>query len=494
MVGSTDGRRKPVWIASAGYICLGAGSLFVGGCTINSHEYIAATKKDSPRADAQIPKAVSAGTLKKNAGTASNQLASTEPAGKVRISDLNQETRAQMVSQIAARKVEPTAATGAGSKVVAPENQPAEDRSAPATDERGLETGKPPKAKQAQKPATAGSTKKRPAGSAAADASVMARPTAKRVTKSTAQERAGAKSSKREPQSGDAGKGVASNHERRRADVLMERAHSMLDSGYREEALRLASVAAELEKSQQAVYWRGEERPSKFIVLLQNSTTDGARPVNTGKAAESVIAKRPAQPAVQPPQIAGADQSAEPRATREIVQANTGRMLASADPFVSESSILTGRGTSQSATGGPALDAPARTETARSPVTTVGIEDVEEPAPAPEAGPVQGPLLADAPVAPAAAAASLELDAADSDAPATSQAPASQLTIASLLGLIAGVAGMFGLGWWRRQERRHYAAAKKTTISIHDPGFTRKKETVIGIHDPGDELPAKRAA
>ena len=48
----------------------------------------------------------------------------------------------------------------------------------------------------------------------------------------------------------------------------------------------------------------------------------------------------------------------------------------------------------------------------------------------------------------------------EADAPAVSPHNRSQLTIASLIGLVAGVAGMVGLGWWRRQERRHYAGGK----------------------------------
>src|SRR5262249_54463406 len=70
---------------------------------------------------------------------------------------------------------------------------------------------------------------------------------------------------------------AASNHERRRADRLMQRAYAMYPSGYREEALRLASVAAELEHSQLAVYRRGEERPSDFVEFLL-LTSRGNRP------------------------------------------------------------------------------------------------------------------------------------------------------------------------------------------------------------------------
>ena len=60
----------------------------------------------------------------------------------------------------------------------------------------------------------------------------------------------------------------------------MQRAYAMYASGYREEALRLASVAAELEYSQLAVYKRGEERPSDFVEFLL-LTSKANRPYST---------------------------------------------------------------------------------------------------------------------------------------------------------------------------------------------------------------------
>ncbi len=48
----------------------------------------------------------------------------------------------------------------------------------------------------------------------------------------------------------------------------------------------------------------------------------------------------------------------------------------------------------------------------------------------------------------------------ESEAPGLIPARTTQLTIASLVGLITGIAGMFGLSWWRHQEQRHYAAGK----------------------------------
>jgi hypothetical protein len=67
-----------------------------------------------------------------------------------------------------------------------------------------------------------------------------------------------------------------------------------------------------------------------------------------------------------------------------------------------------------------------------------------------------------APLASAADAAEItEVESsADADAPLPLANHTSQLTIASLVGLLTGVAGMIGLGWWRRQEREHYAAGK----------------------------------
>jgi hypothetical protein len=44
--------------------------------------------------------------------------------------------------------------------------------------------------------------------------------------------------------------------------------------------------------------------------------------------------------------------------------------------------------------------------------------------------------------------------------PAAATSSTSQVTIASIVGLLTGIAGMFGLAWWRRQERQHYAGGK----------------------------------
>src|SRR5262249_6936634 len=49
---------------------------------------------------------------------------------------------------------------------------------------------------------------------------------------------------------------------------------------------------------------------------------------------------------------------------------------------------------------------------------------------------------------------------ADSETTAAAPARTSQLTIGALIGLLAGIAGMLGLSWWRRKERQHYAAEK----------------------------------
>ena len=68
---------------------------------------------------------------------------------------------------------------------------------------------------------------------------------------------------------------------------------------------------------------------------------------------------------------------------------------------------------------------------------------------------------------------------AEADAPAPAPSRTSQLTLASLIGLLTGVIGMCGLGWWRRQEREHYAA---------------KKDLGLRIQDSEEPMPARRAA
>jgi hypothetical protein len=107
----------------------------------------------------------------------------------------------------------------------------------------------------------------------------------------------------------------------------------------------------------------------------------------------------------------------------------------------------------------PNVDAPAA-DANSSANDTDKVSDKAAP-PVPATAPAEKPAQA-----PSTAFVALDESPAEAEVFAESEAPnqipgsTTQLTIASLVGLVIGVAGMFGLSWWRRQEQRHYAAGK----------------------------------
>jgi hypothetical protein len=277
-----------------------------------------------------------------------------------------------------------------------------------------------------------------------------------------------------QPENG--GDTAASIHERKRADRLMQRAYAMYESGYREEALRLASVAAELENSQLAVYKRGEERPSDFVEFLltasnRNSaaTTETAPPAPaaaTGSTAERIIAARNRQNAAGNllsasgtscpqgardlnPTLAGApsftrDDGSAPSAVANPGQVDVPVAKSCRNPDVS---VVTAEGNGTNA---------GEAATAGDSRTIVTADRIDEPETASLAP--QETQFASAPAVPVTEESE---PLAETESPAAATTPStSQVTIASIVGLLTGIAGMFGLAWWRRQERQHYAGGK----------------------------------
>jgi hypothetical protein len=288
-----------------------------------------------------------------------------------------------------------------------------------------------------------------------------------------------------------------SAHERRRADQLMQRAYAMYRSGYPEEALRLASVAVELEKSQQATYKRGEERPSDFITWLQSgeSASIPTAPIITPEP-------RLEKPAVEP----GSDELDESDSGVETVKrgrpgnntrSSTNRGLPiAAKKNPAQEPVNVARSNAGITLGVP--DAPAfpaaaahdRKATANSgqlevpPLPTPRIAEVSASTIAPQGPAVDAQTVTDAshsvasaetpkvgethlvlrpaaPVPPPVDDAREDAETiAETEISALSPVHSSQITIVSLIGLIAGVAGMFGLSWWRIQESRHFATGK----------------------------------
>jgi hypothetical protein len=246
--------------------------------------------------------------------------------------------------------------------------------------------------------------------------------------------------------------------DRRRANVLMERAHAMYDSGYREEALRLASVAAEIEKSRKAVYNQGEVRPSDFIAWMQtsepgraaaaalppeNSTTSDQQPGNAvpeadgdvAQAAVTVVARRPPKRFVR----TGRTDRSGVLPSQAGVDSQSNAVLSNREcpPISDEATAAESESTSSKSENALAL----------------AMDDTAPPPPADE-------VADNHQTATAASENESFLDSepfAESELTSAARYQPTQLTILGIIGLITGLAGMIGLKWWQVQERRYYA-------------------------------------
>jgi hypothetical protein len=499
MIESTGRRWKLGIIAGAGLACLGAGPLFISGCSTAT----VSESRTTGKSNQQVAKAKKPASGK----TASKQVVAKGAPGKVKISDLNDQQRDYMAGQVAQNKAAQNKALASARSAAS-----AADPSASGTVASNIAKRAPAVQQRQTAPRTSTSTpqtvaQRRPAASSQVQprANVVASNT--RASTGSITQTSGDRSAmvsvavrppmitprKTEWKEEGARETAASNHERRRADRLMQRASAMYASGYREEALRLASVAAELEYSQLAVYKRGEERPSDFVEFLL-LTSKANRPYSTIEVpprarlqqadpspstqssvvpatAESTRSwtnggnERNATGDVLRTEASGLPQAARdlnpassvtPRfATADTINsrtaANAGQLevpVAQA-PRKADVSVVTADG------NGVNPDEAATGEESQSVVTADQVEESDERASSPGVVAARGPAQAAAP----APEAEIE-PPVEADAPAVSPHNRSQLTIASLIGLVVGVGGMFGLGWWRRQERQHYASGK----------------------------------
>jgi hypothetical protein len=285
MIGSTGRRWKHICIAGAGLACLGAGTIFISGCSTTT----VSDTRPSAKADQRVAgtkgtatgKQATAGKSKTSGKKPAQEIAKKGPTGKARVSDLDDESRVQMSARISQNKAQADASQNnsvagtSGTSTAAAANKPA---NTPAQSAGQRQVARAPGSTNAAQPqrspvtgAPAVAAKTRTTAGAITQTSGDSQPrsgSASRSVTTTSAVRPVITPRKSEWQSENGGEAVASNHERRRADRLMQRAYTMYESGYREEALRLASVAAELEYSQLAVYRRGEERPSDFVEFL----------------------------------------------------------------------------------------------------------------------------------------------------------------------------------------------------------------------------------
>lgn len=279
---------------------------------------------------------------------------------------------------------------------------------------------------------------------------------------------------------------IDTGYERQRADRLMARAHDMLDHNFREEAMRLASVAYELEKSKQALYRAGEERPSEFINRLQPNSLIPDTETGTRVENASASVKRPPSRKSRPAKPIAINHK---RSRAELTDIRAGWQTApegsdskaDASTGLPKSENVTphfegdgsANGVTSAANGGHSevalLAAPRSADSAVTTADATGpmLSPVHD-----DGSNGNGPSLAaiEAPAVPEVLASShgpngfndSGLDVPNdvvepvADDHAASQSKWSAMSIG---GLAAGFIGLIGLVYWRRQEQKHYAAA-----------------------------------
>lgn len=515
MLGFMDRDQLRRWIAEAGLVCMGISSLCAAGCVGAARDSLAAKVGSSKTDDQQVAADETPGRASlsdnrpesKPRRPGNQQLARrTRPRPAPRDVDpfLNDAPNRQVASrnvpprnpvadeaiarQIAARRaaaqaqstqgqvqtVQAQAPAGPGRAQAFP---PVQTASRNTTDRQRSAAGVNDRAAVSQVGATT-RINQRPLAQAAAKRPVEARRAkAPVITPSL-------------PDSDSlAGATIDNGYERQRADRLMARAHDMLSHNFREEALRLASVAYELEKSKQALYQAGEERPSEFINRLQPNSLIPDTETGTRVEQASQTVKRPApRPRSRPATPVALGQK---RSRAELTDIRAGWQnspetekspssdaepapalpnMESAKPlFEADTSDSGAKSAANSGHAEVALLAAPRS--ADSGVTTA---DAIGPTltPAHEETPGGGPSLAmmEAPAVPEVLISTRSpgndsgLDVPNDvieaepiiDEHAASQSKWSAMSIG---GLAAGFLGLVGLVYWRRQEQKHYAAA-----------------------------------
>lgn len=451
------------WIAGAGWICIGAGSLWAVGCAGGSRDRIAA-------ADAAAIQEAASGGAPGRASLSDRPIAGSKSRGN----------RAPAVArtgngQTVAGRATVGGATVGGATVGArvpemaqtvgqkyPQPAPGPEASLPEieTETTVAATQRPPIKVPVQRPkapaadarptvaqaqsktnSTAGSRKDRTisqASASQASAKVAAesrRPKPPVITPAT-------RDVDTDSPAGEAG------FERLRADRLMTQARKMLQNDFPDEALRLAAIAEQLEKSRQALYQPGEDRPSELVTQIRRKMASGdTSPAGADQKAD--VVQRKVYKSLSVP--------AEPipvgikRGHVELTEIRSGwRSTAEADAAGAEASEASSIADQKADAGLGGLSTSGLFETAPAPAGDLAValrSDVAatEPAPAPIA-------TADYPTD----------DLAD---PETVSEPAPTVQAGwsktSIIGLIAGASGLFGLFFWRRRERTHFDALKQ---------------------------------
>lgn len=508
MLGLMDRDQLRRWIAEAGLVCVGLSSLCAAGCFGGSRDSLTA--------------AAGSGNVEEQ------QVASDEVPGRATLSDRKpaSKTRRPSSQQLAAQRARQRTAPRDGDPFLADsQNRQAAARNAAAQEAVARQVAARGAAAQAYQAAqiqaaqahqgapamdrrTGGPvtqvasqtslSKQRNAATAndratvsqvAATTRINQRPLAQAAAKRPVETRR-AKApviTPAIPDSDSLSATIDNGYERQRADRLMARAHDMHDHNFREEALRLASVAYELEKSKQALYRPGEERPSEFINRLQPNSLipDTETGTRVEHASESV--KRPPSRKSRPAKPIAINHK---RSRAELTDIRAGwQTVPEGSDAPNEGAPAVGLPKSENATphfeGDPSANGVtsaansghaevallAAPRSADSGVTTA---DATGPMLSPahdESSNGNGPSLAaiEAPAVPEVLASTHGSPGSGLDVPndileaepiADEHAAAqSKWSAMSIGGLAAGFIGLIGLVYWRRQEQKHYAAA-----------------------------------
>lgn len=237
--------------------------------------------------------------------------------------------------------------------------------------------------------------------------------------------------------------------ERQRADRLMQRARLMLQNNFRDEALRLALVAEQLEVSLQAQYQPGEERPSDFVARLRRpADVDDLLAVAEQREIESLLADARQSGARRQPRVdvvgVAAGWKASPSNAATTKSAAT---AAAAPPATADVAAASGTASDTQV----ALASASVPAVQSNPAAPAEVSQVAPPPPSAATAPV-----AEAPIG--GLETVIEEESLESE---DASGFSFNLTSASIGGLLAGIAGLLGLTYWRRQELQHYAKAAK---------------------------------
>jgi len=507
MLGLMDRDQLRRWIAEAGLVCVGLSSLCAAGCIGASRDSLTASAGSAQAEDQQasadeVPGRASLSDSKpasKPRRPASQQLTaqrarqrSTSRDGDPFLADAqnrqaaarNAAAQEAVARQVAARRAAAQAYQAAQIQAAQAQQGP------PVMDRR---TGGPVQVASQTTPAkqrnAANANDRATVSQVAATTRINQRPLAQAAARRPVEARR-AKApviTPAIPDSDHLSATIDTGYERQRADRLMARAHDMLDHNFREEALRLASVACELEKSKQALYRAGEERPSEFINRLQPNSLipDTEAGTRVEHASESV--KRPPSRKSRPAQPIAINHK---RSRAELTDIRAGwQTVPEGSDTTKEGAPSAGLPKSENATPHFEGDSSANGVTSaansghaevallaapRSPDSGVTTADATGPMLSPvqnEGSNGSGPSLAaiEAPAVPEVLASTHGLPGSGLDVPNDileaepiadeHDASQSKWSAMSVGGLAAGFIGLVGLVYWRRQEQKHYAAA-----------------------------------